>query len=131
MASVSLSGPAPSRRIALAFPCAGQSDQQFLTQALKITLYPAFAADQHMIGIFQTLDRQNIPEQGAKPALHPVANHRIADSFGHGDAKTHALAAIGTGQQHETGTRNSQAAIGGKEIGPAGQDFGFRRHDWM
>lgn len=107
---------------ALACSCIGQSLVQFPPQAGKVPFNTAFPANQHMIMIGQTFCRQGLAQKRTKPALHPVADHGLADLSRHGNPKTDATPAIGAGQEHETRPHNAQAVVGGKKIGTTGKD---------
>src|SRR5690606_7676319 len=96
---------APPGRIALARGGASEGSAQLFAQQAEIALYPAFAANQHMIVVWQPLGRQSGAEQFAETALHPVADDRVADFPGDGHAIALAQPPIGMDQQHETGTR--------------------------
>ena len=98
--------------IALARRSAFQRGEQFGAEQCKIALDPALAPDQHMIGCGKAMLGQEIAQQLAEAPLHPVADHRIADSLGHGDPEAHLFPLVGAGEQHETGTRNAQAPVG-------------------
>ncbi len=110
-----------ARRIALAGVGFRQRAGQFLPQPAEFPFDPAFAADQDMIVIRQPFLWQRIAEQFTEPPLHPVADHRVADLLGDGNAESLALPLVGVSQQNETGTCNTQAPVRGKEIGAAGQ----------
>lgn len=69
-----------------------------------------------MIMVRQAFWRQSIPQQFSEPTFHSVADHRIADSLGYGNSEAFTEAAIGPGQQNETGPRNAQPVIGSKKI---------------
>ena len=56
------------------------------------------------------------PQQLAKPPLHAVANHRIADLLRHRDAVANTAPVIGLHQQDETRHRHTQAAIRSEEV---------------
>ena len=78
-----------------------------------------------MVGIGQAMHRQQLADQCAEAPLHAVAHHGIADALGDGDAETQPRAFIGPGEQHETGTRDAQAPVGGEEIGTPRKDGGL------
>ena len=90
---------------------ARQCCAQFIAQPGKIALNPAVTADQHMIVCGQPKLREQFAQQCAKAALHPVANHRIADFSGDGDSEAYLIVRIGVNQQHKTGTRHAQAPV--------------------
>ena len=100
---MSRTGPT-ARRITLARANAAQRHNQLIMQQGKIALYPAFPANQHMIGSGQAMGRQQFAQQGAKAALHAVAHHGIADFLGDGHAKTHLLAPVRSGEQYKAGS---------------------------
>ncbi len=105
-----------ARRIALAGGGAGQRGEQFGAEQREITLHPAFAPDQYVIGGGKAVGREQPAQQFTKPPLHPVADNGVADSFGDGDPEAHLLGLIGPGEQHEPGTRDAQSPVGSKEI---------------
>lgn len=113
---------AAAGRIALALGGAGQGGSQFFAQQAEIPLYPAFSADQDMIMIRQSGRWQHFPQQRTKAALHAVADHRIADLLGNGDAIALALAVIRARQKHETGACYAQAPVGSQKISPPRKD---------
>lgn len=69
-----------------------------------------------MVMIGQAALRKCFPQKFSKPPFHPVADNRIADSFGNGDPVTFAKAVIGTRQQNKTGPRNAQPVIGSQKV---------------
>ena len=102
--------------IALAGRSALQRGEQFGAEQRKISLDPAFAPDQHMIGRRKAVLGKEIAQQLAEAPLHPVADHRIADSLGHGDPEANLLRFIRAREQHKTGSRNAQAPVGSEKI---------------
>ena len=84
-----------SGRIAFAGRSAFQCSAQFGAQQRKIALDPAFAPDQHMIGCGEAVLGEEIAQQLAEAPLHPVADNRVADSFGNSYAKPDLLRLVG------------------------------------
>ena len=72
-----------------------------------------------MICTDNSVVRQQLAGEATKPPLHPVADDRIADLLGDGeaDAKRRILIATIANLEDETGHRESPAAVGSKEIG--------------
>src|SRR5690606_11741233 len=117
-----LSSPLP-RRVALAGRGAFEGDGEFLAQLGEVALDPAFAADQDVVVVGQARLGQRRAEKLAEAALHPVADDRVADLLGDGDAVTLAVPAVGVRQKHETGARDTQAPVGGNEIRALAHDL--------
>ncbi len=99
-------------RVTLASGGAFQGGEQFHPEQRKVALNPAFTSNQHMIIRGNPVLRQQITQQFPEPALHPVADNRIADSLGNCDAKAHLLRFIGPSEQHKPGTRDAQSPVG-------------------
>ena len=99
-------------RIALARSGAFQCGEQFTAKQREISLDPAFAPDQHMIGCGEAVLGKEITQQLAEAPLHPVADNRVADSLGHGDPEAHLFPLVGAGEQHKAGARDAQAPVG-------------------
>jgi len=125
-ASFARTAPAPGW-IALPLCRASESDGEFFTQADEITLNTAFPANQDMVVIGQPFAGQCGAQQFPEPALHPIADDRVADLLGYGDAKALAQSAVGPGQQHKTGARHAQAPVGGKKVSAAFNDRDYGR----
>lgn len=75
-----------------------------------------------MIVAGEALNWKQFPQQRPKTALHPVADHGVADALGNGNAETQQPALIGAGEQDETGAGHAGPAISGKEVGALAQD---------
>lgn len=88
-----------------------------------IALDPALPSDQHVIRTGYALDRQKLARERPQPAFHPVANDRVADLLGDGEADANRGLTIVTRAylQHEAGHRHASPAIGREEIAAAGQ----------
>jgi len=91
---------------------------QIVSEQGEIALDPALAADQDMVGAFMASLRQDRAGKLAEAPLHPVANHRIADLLGNGEAETHRRVAVvpRADEEDEAGHRRAQGAIGREEI---------------
>ena len=96
---------------------------QFGGKRLIVALDAALPADQDMVRAGDSLGRQQIARERPHPAFHPVADDRVADLLGDGEADSHGgitvipLAYL----QHEAGHRHESPAIGREEIAAAGQ----------
>src|SRR5690606_22484984 len=120
----------PSGRIAIAGSSAGEGDAEFIAHRREVALDPAFAPDQHVVVVGQACGRQRFAQQFAETALHAVAHDRVADLLRDRHAVALAESAVGPRQQHESGTRNPEAAVGGHEIGAPPHDLDIgRRHN--
>jgi hypothetical protein len=91
---------------------------EIVTEQGEIAFDPALAADQDMIGTFMARLRKDRAGQLAEAPLHPVADHRIADLLGNGEAETQRRVAIvpRAHEEDEAGHRRAQCAIGREEI---------------
>jgi hypothetical protein len=71
-----------------------------------------------MIGAGNAMIGQGCASEGAEAALHPVANDRVADLFGDGEADAHGRIVIAAraDEQDETGHGGAPAAVGGEEV---------------
>ena len=116
-----------ARRLALPSSSARKRCGKFNAQSGEVAFDTAVAADQNVVVIGQPLFGQRGTEQLPEAALHAVANHRIADLFGDGDAVAFAQPPIRMGQKHETGTCDTQAPVSGNEIRAALDDRDGRR----
>jgi len=76
------------------------------------------AGDQDMIRARDAGLGQQLARERAEPALHSVADNRVADFLGDGDAETHDRIVIAPrpDDQHETGHGRPPAAIGRQKI---------------
>ena len=86
--------------------------QHLGAQQAKVTLNPTFTPDQNVIVAGQAMAGQQFTNQRTKPALHPVANHGIADFFGDSYAKPQTRAGIGADQQDKPRPSDSKAPVG-------------------
>ena len=102
---------------------AGQRLGQLGGERLIIALDPALPSDQDVIGTRNALFRQQITRERPQPAFHPVANDRVSDLLGDGEADANALVTVipRANLQHEAGHRHASPAIGREEIAAAGQ----------
>jgi hypothetical protein len=80
-------------------------------------------ADQDMVGAFMARFRQDLAGKLPEAALHAVADHRIADLLGDGEAEAHRRIAIvpRADQQHEAGRRRARGAVRREEIRAAAE----------
>ena len=75
-------------------------------------------ADHNMVGPGNPMFGQGFAGEGPEAAFHPVADDRIADLPGHGDADAHGRIVVTAraDEQDEAGHGGALAAIGGEEI---------------
>ena len=102
---------------------AGQRLGQFSGERRIVALDPALPSDQDMVRARNTLDRQQITRERPQPAFHPVANDRVSDLLGDGEADSNRRFTVipRAHLQHEAGHRHASPAIGREEIAAAGQ----------
>ena len=102
---------------------AGQRLGQLGGERLIVALDPALPSDQDMVGARYALFRQQITRERSQPALHPVANDRVSDLLGDGEADANRSVTVipRADLQHEAGHRHASPAIGREEIAAAGQ----------
>ncbi len=83
----------------------------------------ALAADQDMVGAGDPRLRKDRPGERAQAALHPVADHRIADLLRNGEAEAEGGIAVAAraDEKHETGHGRAQTAVRGQEVRAAVQ----------
>ncbi len=102
---------------------AGQRLGQFGGERLIVALDTALPSDQDMVGARYALTRQQIARERPQPAFHPVANDRVSDLLGDGEADANRRVTVipRANLQHEAGHRHAAPAIGREEIAAAGQ----------
>ena len=113
-----------ARRIAFARSRSSESASQFLAHHRKIALNPGLAPNQHMVCTGHALVRQKFAQKRAKPALHPVAHHCVADFLGDGNAKAQQrlFARALVYQKHKSGPCDPDGMICGQKVRPLGND---------
>jgi hypothetical protein len=84
-----------------------------------ISLHSGQSADHHMVGARKTVIRKDFAGEGAEAALDAVADDRIPDLLGDGEADALRFVTIGAiaDEQDEARGRRSPASIGSEEIG--------------
>ena len=89
----------------------------------EIALDSSGTTDDDMIGAGNSMFWQRFAGEGAKAALHPVADDRIADLLGDGeaDAHRHNDIAARADEQDKAGHGGALAAVGGEEIRALGE----------
>jgi hypothetical protein len=96
---------------------------QVVAELPEIPLDPARAPDDDVVRARHPSLRQQLARESAEAALHSVADHSAADLPGDGKADTHGGVAVAAraDEEDEAGGRSPLAAIGGEEIGAAGE----------
>lgn len=111
-----------ARRITLAICCPRERNGQFMAQSGKITLNPAFPANQYMVSTRDAGHRQSITQQRAEAALHAIANNRVADllcdSYAKAQISLDSRNSVAIHQQHKSGPCDPDSAVGGNKVRP-------------
>ena len=91
---------------------------KFRFQLNERTLNAASAADQDVIGAGNPRFGEHQPCELTKSPFHPIADDRIADLLGNGEAEAkRGIAVVArTDEQHEPSHRRASAAVRGQEI---------------
>ncbi len=76
-----------------------------------------------MVGALYAVPWKKVARQASEAPLHPVAHHRAADLLRNRDPKPDPAVAVAArpDQQDEAGHGGAPAAIGGQEVGSAGE----------
>lgn len=94
----------------------------------------AFAAtDQDVVGVGNPVGGKNLPHQRAEAALEPVADDRIADLPGDGEARAHRQGIVAAAnEENETGRRRTAGRVRSDKVAPRGdgRDRRPRRRDY-
>ncbi len=114
-ATLSPPGSAAGRSFAQAI----QRSRKVVAKHGELAFHALGAADHHMIGASEPLGGHDVAGEGAHPALEAVADDRAADLLGDGEADALARVRIlaVADEQDETGSRDTTAAVRGKEVG--------------
>ncbi len=90
----------------------------------EIALHPAVTADQHVIGAADAVIGKDVSGERAKAALHAVADDRVADLLGDGEADPHGGIGVASvaDQQHEARHGLPPARVRRQEILAAGEN---------
>lgn len=86
----------------------------------EIALDSGRAADQDMVGAGNAAHRQNLARKGAETPLHAVADYRIADFFGDGEAYPPGRVAVIAiaDEQDKAGRGRAPSGVRSEEIRP-------------